>query len=112
VDHQRGRVEFERGGSDWGWGDYGRWAGSDRFCRQFAGVMVLARAGYETVPADVAVVCNELVKEAFNARLESTHLQSEKIGDYSYTIGPDQAAKVRQRLAAYLDAGAVVGTSA
>jgi hypothetical protein len=64
------------------------------------------------VPADVALVCNELVKDAFYNRSQEGNLQSEKLGDYSYTLAADQAMKVRQRLAAFLDAGAVIGTSA
>lgn len=63
--------------------DYGRNGFMDRGHRRF---LVEYRAGYETIPDDLAQVCRELVSEAFNLGRKDPSVKSESLGDYSYTL--------------------------
>lgn len=53
----------------------------------FQGLMVKYRAGYDTVPSDVQELCNEIAAFLFYQAGGNTAMQSESIGDYSYTRG-------------------------
>lgn len=63
--------------------DYGRNGFMDRGHKRF---LVEYRAGYETIPDDLAQVCRELVSEAFNLGRKDPSVKSESLGDYSYTL--------------------------
>ena len=47
-------------------------------------------AGYATIPADLKQICIDVVKSMFDSRGKDTTLQSEKIGDYAYSLGSGQ----------------------
>jgi len=59
-------------------------------------IMCDYRAGYETVPADVEYVANQLVQMAYQAGLHDQALQSENLGDYSYNLADQQAFSDKQ----------------
>lgn len=47
------------------------------------------RAGYETIPDDLQQICIDLAKSYFESKSTSSGIQSEKIGDYAYTLSGD-----------------------
>lgn len=51
----------------------------------FQTVIVDYNAGFATVPDDVAQACTELVAAAYRARFKDANVDSETLGDYSYT---------------------------
>lgn len=57
----------------------------------FQGIMIKYRAGYETIPADIEMLCNEIASYMYYQGKSNPSLKSENIGDYSYTRG-DQSA--------------------
>jgi hypothetical protein len=66
-------------------------------------ILVECRLGYETIPADIELACNELVHQAFNGRKRDHNVSSESIGDYSYTLADQMKIgdDIRSRLAEY-----------
>lgn len=112
LDSRTGSIEFDRYGAGWEW-----WWTDQRnrlnrhFPYDFQGLHVLYRAGYETVPYDVQLLCNQLVKEAYLLRTQNTALQSEKLGDYSvtYLLSANQQQRVRAELAYYVDGARLIG---
>lgn len=65
VDHRRGMIKATRG---------------------YGPRLVTYRGGYETIPDDVAGVCNAMVQAAYQSGLSNPMMQSESIPDYSYTL--------------------------
>ena len=65
-------------------------------------VQVQYRGGYETIPDDIAGVCNQLVQSAYFAGLHDGNLSSESIPDYSYALA-DQV-KITEAQRSILDA--------
>jgi hypothetical protein len=50
-------------------------------------ILIKYRAGYETIPDDLNLLCRELVAEAFRLSSRDTSIKSESLGsDYSYTL--------------------------
>lgn len=49
-------------------------------------LLVHYNAGFETIPDDLAQICNEMVAQAYRSRSVNRALKSETIGDYSYTL--------------------------
>jgi hypothetical protein len=66
-----------------------------------AELLVQYRAGYETIPDDVALVCNELVAQAFHEGAHDPAVRSESLGDYACAavdavqLSADQLARLR-----------------
>ncbi len=48
--------------------------------------------GYATIPEDLEQICIEVVSDVFGSRGTNSNLKSEKIGDYSYTLGEVKTA--------------------
>lgn len=65
-------------------------------------VQVSYRAGYETIPDDVAMVANGMAKDAYHLGLRNGMLASESIPDYSYSLV--DLVKVGEQQARVLDA--------
>ena len=69
--------------------------------RGHQGFLVQYRAGYETIPDDLALLANEIAAEAFNLGKRDTTTRSENLGDYGYTladvvaISEGQIARIR-----------------
>lgn len=57
----------------------------------FRNYLVEYRAGYETIPDDIEQACNELVLRLYNEGKRDPNLQSESLGDYSYTLSSVEA---------------------
>jgi|GEM_PF-1768578 len=74
----------------------------------FQGVTVIYRAGYETIPADVQLLANNLVKEEWYLRTQNTALASYSLGVYSVSFAADRQASIRAQLAEHMDASAFV----
>ncbi len=83
IDYEAGLVELCRMCSNWVYAEY--------------------RAGYETIPSDLEQIATELAADILKATLVNTGLQSEKIGDYSYTTKADASiiAPYVHRLSTY-----------
>lgn len=62
-------------------------------------VEVAYNAGYATIPYDISSVTTDLVATMFKSRGLNFNMQSESIGEYSYTIGKAQREWVADRLA-------------
>ncbi len=70
--------------------DYGtvRFKPSSTYGRNFDGIIsVTYTAGYSTIPADLTLACNMLVKSLFDMRSKDYGVKKESIGDYSYELG-------------------------
>ena len=52
-------------------------------------IFVTYDAGYNSVPYDVQQACIELISQWYNRSKHDSSLKSEKLGDYSYTMGDD-----------------------
>lgn len=65
------------------------------------------RGGYETIPDDVASLCNDMVQRAFYLTETNTGLTSETIPDYSYSLADGMAmmALDKAKLAGYCNVG-------
>lgn len=84
IDYEAGLVELCRMCSNWVYAEY--------------------RAGYETIPSDLEQIATELAADILKGTLINTGLQSEKIGDYSYTARSDGGSVITpyiQRLSTY-----------
>jgi hypothetical protein len=62
------------------------------FPRGFQNLQFNYVGGYATVPEDLQVACCATVARIFNQSKRDTGLTSERIGDYSYTVGESQAS--------------------
>jgi len=47
--------------------------------------MIFYSGGYDTIPADLTEICNRIVISLYSTKTKDGSLQSESIGDYSYT---------------------------
>ena len=70
VDADRGEIMFD----------------SSSIPTGFQNIMVDYTGGYERVPDDVEQVANEMVQMLFNMGKRDPMLQSENLGDYSYSL--------------------------
>lgn len=108
----RGGVDVDRYG--WHGASYGdgpaRGVGrAPAFPRGVKNVRVEYVGGYTaaTVPADLVQLNIDIAKAGYDARAHDSNVQSETIGDYSYTLGDFAAIRERHRaaLSAYRPAG-------
>lgn len=60
---------------------------SGGFPKGFNNIYVDYNGGFETIPADLEQIAISIVGDIFNSRDINKNLKSEKIGDYSYTLG-------------------------
>jgi len=58
----------------------------DRLPITYQGLLVEARAGYETIPDDIELTAIEMVSSIFSSRSVNQNIASESIGDYSYSL--------------------------
>lgn len=80
VDMSTGVLTMPSGYRDREWADE-----FDDVDDYFQTVIVDYNAGYSTVPDDVGQACIELVAAAYRARFKDANVDSETLGDYSYT---------------------------
>jgi hypothetical protein len=75
----------------------------ERPLRGFRAILVEYRAGYETIPSDLAQIAIEFVKAMYDESQASAVLQSESLGDYTYSLAAKMNldAGLRMRLAAW-----------
>lgn len=68
-------------------------------------IMVEYTGGYATIPDDVEQLCIEAVKKAYDSRGHDSSMQSESVGDYSYTLmsGVQQALDLESTLSRWKD---------
>jgi len=70
--------------------------------RGFQNLLIQYRAGYETIPDDLNMLCRELVAQCWQTSKTNGAIQSESLGDYSYTLADkatltaDQEAVIRR----------------
>lgn len=85
VDRQSGIVSYKPGPSHAGW--YPPDADIEaRMPRGFQNILVEYRAGFATVPADLDMLCQEMAATGFSLSKRDQSVQSETLGDYSYTL--------------------------
>jgi hypothetical protein len=99
TDYNTGIVAYRRG----------FWAGeSPHFARTFPSghqqILAEYRAGYETIPDDLAMLCNELVMDAYNRSSRDVTVTSETLDQYSYTLADSVKFSdgIRARLSRYM----------
>lgn len=104
VDYQRGIVTIDRHfvvpSAVYGRGFHD---GPQHFPRGSRNVLVEYRAGFETIPAEIQQIANELAAQAYRAAKRDSTLSSESLGDYSYTLA-DQTVVTQhmmQRISMY-----------
>jgi hypothetical protein len=77
----------------------------DGWTKSRRNIVVVYNAGYSTIPADLHMICTRLSADLLCMTGQDANMQSEKIGDYSYTrtTGQDNAlnASYRAALAKY-----------
>lgn len=105
INQKAGIIEFNRQ-SESGWLDGG--GGGGRFPCKHQGLMIEYRAGYETIPGDVELLCRELVKEAFYSGQQNTGLRSYALGPYRVDFKDDPTASIKQRIGSYIDVSRMV----
>jgi hypothetical protein len=76
----------------------------DGWTKDRRNIVVVYNAGYSTIPADLHMVATRLAADLVNMTGQSGTIQSEKIGDYSYTLsaaatGQDNALNAGYRAA-------------
>jgi hypothetical protein len=98
VDYRRALVEFSRS-ADWPWEQGCRMTFPDRH----QDILCEYRAGYETIPGDVELVCREMVKEVYSQSTGDTSVKSSTLGPFSVEWRDDQTTYVKNRLAHYVD---------
>ncbi len=86
IDLNTGVIVMPGGYRDSEWNDE-----FDDVDDHFQTVIVNYNAGYATVPDDVAQACTEIVAAAYRARFKDANVNSESIGDYSYTSAVREA---------------------
>ena len=62
------------------------------FSEAYKNVYLDYNGGYATIPADLEQTAIEIISDVFESRGINANLKSEKIGDYSYTLGDIQTA--------------------
>jgi hypothetical protein len=67
-------------------------------------IFVEYRAGFETIPDDLAMLCNELVVDAYNRSNRDATVTSETLDQYSYTLADAVkfSQSIRDRLSRYM----------
>jgi len=79
--------------------------GSKNLTSSFQGFLVEARCGFETIPAQIVWLANELVSQAYKSKPLNRSLASESLGDYSYSLasGVQIGDEYRELLMPYTD---------
>jgi len=62
------------------------------FARYYKNIYIDYHGGYVTIPHDLEQIAIELVSDLYESRNTNKSLKSEKIGDYSYTLGEIKTA--------------------
>jgi hypothetical protein len=52
----------------------------------YQGLMLDYRGGYETIPPDVDLLCQQVVADIYNQSLHDNNLTTETLGDYTYAL--------------------------
>jgi hypothetical protein len=64
-------------------------------------------AGYSTIPSALALIAKQAIGDVWREATRDTGLQSERLGDYSWTrAATDAVEKLHQRLVPYMKLGA------
>lgn len=106
VDYSSGQVEFSDRSGWWL-----RNLTQGRFPRGHQSILIECRAGYETIPSDVDLVCRDLVKEFYSLRKQDTFLINFKTGPYAAQFRDSHEQYVRDRLGGLTDAASLIGGS-
>jgi hypothetical protein len=124
IDYERGLVRFDRNASAWwGWtgagtGGYASSAVTNdmayldtgwRMPRQFQGVLAQYRAGYETIPQDVAMVCAMMVQDIYYTASIGQGVTEVRLGPGVLKLSDSQEDDVRSDLRRYIDDSAFIG---
>ena len=85
VDHETGIISFISDG----------WP-SDHWTTEFPAspmsILIAYNGGYDTVPYDIEQVCLEVAGQLYRDRKRDRGVQSESLGDYSYSLASGSAA--------------------
>lgn len=73
------------GWDGYGWGD--DWCDPCGFPQGFQNILVKYTGGYATVPYDIEQVVLELCQSMYNEQAADSTVESESLGDYSYSTG-------------------------
>ena len=124
VDYDSGLVRFHMGCGIMGWwggkfgvGATGAGVGKEGFYNpaamphSFQGVLVEYRAGYETIPADVALKANEIIADKFYEGEVGRGVNEIKIGPYVAKYDQSLIDDIRTDLLAYIDLSQMIGGS-
>lgn len=81
-----GAVQLKWPANLYGWSGYERPYPAPYFPSGSQYVLAEYRAGYETIPAALAMLCNELVTDVYNFSTKDRSITNESLGDYSYGL--------------------------
>jgi hypothetical protein len=71
-------------------------------------ILVEYRAGYETIPGDVELLCRELVAVKYYSSQQNPMVRSQTLGPFSVSFGGDDTDRVRTMLSDHIDARAMI----
>src|SRR3990167_7332547 len=108
VDYDTAQVEirtdvYQRWGQRWGGPVQVYRDLRQGFAHRFQSYCVTYYAGYDTIPADVENVCNEIATEMFWSGIDNPTIKSTTLGPFSTTFSDsDWTTTIRQRLSHYM----------
>lgn len=117
VDLEVPRDQYQ---TTWGYNSYGVLRARDGACWPCGhqNIYVEYTAGWATVPDDIEEVCIQLVKAMLDAQDHDFTIQSESLGDYSYSLGTEAfrakflSDEMRRKLEPYMSRTSTTGVTA
>jgi hypothetical protein len=114
VDYDAATVELEQ---CFPWGNQGRqhygyptgYESTAVFPHAFKNILVEYRAGFETIPADVTMLCNKLVSDVYFTTGIDRTLSKIALGPFAWTANQQQTDDIRSSLSAYIDVSKTIG---
>ncbi len=106
VDYNNGRVRFDSYGSGWPyWGH----TFDIPIPKGFQHVLVQYRAGYETIPADVQLLCNEIAADKYFEGTTGRGVTQINLGPYRLRLNTNQIDEIEELVKNYTDLSQMIG---
>lgn len=115
VDNRSGLVRFDTMGNGyWAWWNHQLSNNSHRGLRmalQWQGILVEYRAGYETIPADVQLIANELISDTYFEAQTGRGVTELKLGTALIRLDRAKIDDLQEQLESYIDHSTLIGDS-
>lgn len=111
VNYANGKVRFDVTGN----GSFPFWQGGGgghhalRMPRAFQYILAEFRAGYETIPSDVSLVCNEIVADKYFEGQFGRGVQEIKLGPGVLRLDQTEIDDIQSQLKHYIDLSNMIG---